>query len=544
MRLVALSSAGLALASMIVWVACSNSSSPSSNTTTDGGPTADSGPGNGIFTLGVPCTDAISDIYGDPGTLPADKGDIIKCAVDSDIGMADLYASAKANMSGDAPPAANTGYSGAPFTSGAHTYRILYRTERGDSANSPGYSSAKVFIPDTPRASGKLPMIVGARGSRGQAGICTASQENPAAVWVNPDYEALSYPMVGLGFPIIVPDLAGYANFGAAGNPISTYAQYQDVGKSTLDGAHALAKMFPNAFNGKVAILGHSQGGNSALAATALQPSYAPDINLVAVAVFAPLWVSDAGYGALLYHGETIQYPTAYGPDYTAIPIWYHYTEAELLDGPGHGLDPFLDASATQAAVLHFMNNDCWDTGYDGGVNPDGGPYLSGAYPELQAVGTYPADFFDPAFVASVAASAALSQPGQTNRCAVLDDGGLDPVCVKWVARYANDRPHLSNPPPLLIEYGAQDTTLDPGLMECVIGRLKGEDHVPYSFCLDPIYGHGGTLRAHADHVASWFGSQLLGEAAPAACALTDENLTEDGGVGGTTIDCTQPPAN
>ena len=104
MRLVALSSAGLALASMIVWVACSNSSSPSSSTTTDGGPTGDSGPGNGIFTLGVPCTNAISDIYGDPGTLPADKGDIIKCAVDSDISMADLYASAKANLSGDAPP--------------------------------------------------------------------------------------------------------------------------------------------------------------------------------------------------------------------------------------------------------------------------------------------------------------------------------------------------------------------------------------------------------------------------------------------------------
>ena len=69
--------------------------------------------------------------------------------------------------------------------------------------------------------------------------------------------------MVGAGFPIIVPDLAGYANFGAAGNPISGYAAAADVGKSTLDGARALAKMFPRAFSGKVALVGHSQGGTA-----------------------------------------------------------------------------------------------------------------------------------------------------------------------------------------------------------------------------------------------------------------------------------------
>jgi pimeloyl-ACP methyl ester carboxylesterase len=539
MRVIALSSAGLALASMLVWVACSNSSTPSQGTTpTDAGQASDAATA-GLFTLGVACTDSFADVYGDPGTLPAGNGDIIKCAIDSDIARSDLYASAKSNVSGDALPAQNTGYAGAPFTSGAHTYRILYRTERGDNAASPGYSSAKVFIPDTPRvASGKLPILIGARGSRGQAGICIASQENDAASWVNGDYEALSYPMVGLGFPIIVPDLAGYSNFGAPGNPISNYEQYQDVAKSTLDGARALAKMFPNAFNGKVAIVGHSQGGGSALAATALQPSYAPDLNLVAVAVYAPLWVSPAAYGALLFTGEADQYPLATNPSYTAISAWYHYTEGELLDGPGHGLDPFLDASVTQAAVLHFVNNDCWDTGYDGGLSS------AGIYPDLQAVATIPSDLFDPAFIASVSPSAALSQIGQTNRCPVVDDGGLDPVCVKWVGRYANDRPHLTNPPPMLIEYGADDMTLNPGLMECVIGRLKGEDHVPYSFCLDPAYGHEGVVRAHADYVASWIGAQTLGEPAPAACAFTDANLTEDGGVGGTTIDCTQPPPN
>src|SRR5438132_342793 len=71
------------------------------------------------------------------------------------------------------------GYQGKPFTSGAHVYRILYRTERGDAANSAGYSSAIVYVPDTPRT-GPAPVVVASHGSRGQAAKCAPSKGDPA----------------------------------------------------------------------------------------------------------------------------------------------------------------------------------------------------------------------------------------------------------------------------------------------------------------------------------------------------------------------------
>ncbi|MCI4369461.1 MAG: hypothetical protein L3K09_07870, partial [Thermoplasmata archaeon] len=218
------------------WVACSNSPGGAAGGNDAGPGVVDGGDAGshvdaGPFALGVPCTDTIDSIYADPGSVAAaSKGQILKCAVDKHVTMADVQTLLTNDISGDGPPAKDVGYTGKAVTSGAILYRILYRTERGDTASSPGYSSAKVFIPDTPRAKGLLPIVIGARGSRGQAASCTASKEDPSADYVNPDYEALAYPMVGAGLPIIVPDLAGYANYGAAGNPISGYAAVDDVG--------------------------------------------------------------------------------------------------------------------------------------------------------------------------------------------------------------------------------------------------------------------------------------------------------------------------
>src|SRR5438045_402319 len=80
--------------------------------------------------LEIACTDSIASIYADPGALPADKGAIIHCAKDKDITANEIQALLTSE-----------GTTIRPVTSGAHVYRILYRTERGDAANTPGYSS-------------------------------------------------------------------------------------------------------------------------------------------------------------------------------------------------------------------------------------------------------------------------------------------------------------------------------------------------------------------------------------------------------------------
>jgi pimeloyl-ACP methyl ester carboxylesterase len=295
--------------------------------------------------------------------------------------------------------------------------------------------------------------------------------------------------------------------------------------------------MFPGSLDGKVVLVGHSQGGHSALSALALAGTYgAPDINVAAVAVFAPLWFSQATWGALLY--EAVDYPlggASADPSPTAISIWFHYTNGELMDGPGHGLDPF--SASQQSVITHFIDNDCWAAGWSGTGAPDS--WDSGTmYPDLQAAGTDALSFFDPFFANAIEKSAAF---GTTSRPCGDDDAGL--LCQKWMARYAADRPHLSNTPPILISYGGADTTLIPPLMQCVTQRLQ-QDNAGYSFCLDPMYGHGGNLRAHADYAADWIGAQTLGETPPAACALTDQNLTSDGGVNGVPIACETPPPN
>ena len=503
------------------WLACSSGSSSAGPGPSDASTEAEAasdGPATG-FTLAIPCTDTIASIYGAPGPLPSDKGHIIKCAIDADIAKSDMQATATQGISTDDAPAKNIGYLGKPFTSGAHVYRILYRTERGDPNKSPGYSSAKVLIPDHPRAAGPLPLLVASHATAGQAGRCAPSEASKtvSAPWAINDIDTYLFPLVGLGLPVIMPDLAGYSNFGATGNPVSGYAQYLDVGKSTLDGARALAKMFPGAFSGKVALVGHSQGGHSSLSALAIQPTYAPEVDIAAVATLSPLWLSQRSWGALLAVASS--YPLATSPTANAVSIWYHYSHGELLDGPGHGLDPF--APAKHALIKSFMGTDCDAQSWDGSYGSE--------YPDLQAGATTALDLFDPAFVNSVALPAAI--------------GGActgDPLCAKWTKRYVEDRPHLSTKVPILIEYGSADDTIPPGRMACVTDRLK-QDKVAYSFCLRPGVGHEGILRQAGSDVVDWIASKAMGEPAPPACAETDANLTNDAGV---PIPCSTPPPN
>ncbi len=518
----ALASLATCAALSSAWMACSSSDETSGSK--DAGPATEGGNGDaapaGIFTLAIPCTDSIASLYGDPGPLPAGKGDIIKCAIDTDIAKADMQTIANNAITTDDPPATEITYQGKKFTSGAHVYRILYRTERGDTANTPGYSVAKVLIPDTPRAAGPLPLVVVSHQTSGQAGVCAPSEASStvSAPWAINDIDTYLFPLVGGGLPIIEPDLAGYSNFGAAGNPMSAYAQYQDVGKSTLDGARALAKMFPNAFSGKVALVGHSQGGHSSLSALAIQPTYAPDVKIAAVATLSPLWLSQRSWGAILYvPGD---YPLATSPTAVAVSIWYHYSHGELLDGPGHGLDPF--AASKQALIKSFVSNDCDSQGWDGATASE--------YPDLQAAATTAADLFDPAFIKSVSTRAALGGTCPAG----------DAVCAKWIQRYVEDRPHLTTKVPVLVEYGSADETIPPERMACVIERLK-QDSVDYTFCLKPGVGHEGILRAAGSDVADWVAYKTMGEAAPPPCAETDVNLTDDAGVA---IQCAVPPPN
>ncbi len=446
----------------------------------------------------TPCADALAAIYGDPGPLtadPAQRGAILKCAKDADLSKEALQAKLT-----------EIGYKGKAVTSGARVYRVAFRTERGNAASTPAVSGAIVYVPTAPAAA-KLPTVIAARGSRGQAPDCATSKLD-AAGEVNSDFYRLAYPLVGHGFALIAPDLAGYANFGAAGNPPSVYAGAADVGRSTLDGGRALKKLFPG-LDDKVFLVGHSQGGHSALASLALAPSYGTSGPIGGVAVYAPLWFSQRTWGAALLSGESTKPGREVGASsIPAVTAWYHYTHAELLDGPGEGKKLF--AAGKQDAIKEWVDTACW-----------------GDYEKLKTVGSHTLELFDPAFAGAVRSAAA--------GIAACDDA--DAVCKKWIARYVEDRPHLTGAAaqaPILMLYGGKDTTIPADRMKCGLDRLQA-DKANLTVCFDPERGHSTILNERADYVSEWLASLSTGAAAPAACPGTAAQLTEP---------CATPPPN
>lgn len=494
-------SASLLFVLLATSAACVATASCSSDDSTPATPT-DGGAGDAAtaeLTPSSACTDAVDAIYGDPGALaadPAKRGDVLKCVKDPDITKDALQA--KIN---------ELKYAGKPLTSGAHVYRISYRTERGDAASTPSASSAIVYIPDTPRAA-KLPIVVAARGSRGQAPQCAVSKFDPSSPGINDDAYRMVYPLVGEGYAVIMTDLAGYANFGAPNNPPSAYAQATDIAHSTLDSGRALKKLFP-ALDDKVVLVGHSQGGHSALASLAFADSYGTAAPIVGVAVYAPLWLNQRAFGAVMVRslGKDFPIDTSAAP---AVSVWYHYTQAELLDGPGEGRKLFPAAKAD--ALEAFVKTTCWEQKLE----------------KLKPLGTYADEYFDPAFVASVAKPAL----GVVGDCAATD-----PVCLKWKARYSADRPHLTGAAattPIFVAYGGKDTTIQPSLMKCALDRLA-EESKQLTVCVDPDQDHGGIVSATSDRVGDFIANVALGGPPQAACAQNASAVD---------VPCFTPPPN
>ncbi|HQY60675.1 MAG: alpha/beta fold hydrolase [Myxococcales bacterium] len=485
---------------------CSSEVKPAPNppgTCTPGATDCDAGGGGlTLKTPALPCADAPESVYGAPPADAAGRGDITRCSTETPLTKEALTAKLT-----------EVGYKGKPATSGARVYRVQFKTERGDEKNTAAASSGIIYVPDTPRAE-KLPVVVAARGSRGQAAACAASKFDKAAEYVNDDLYSLVYPLVGAGYAVVLPDLAGYSNYGAAGNPPSVYAGAADVGKSTLDSAKAMRKLFP-VLDNKVVLVGHSQGGHSALSALALAPAYAPELPIAGVAVYAPLWLSQRSWGAALFSGVSKDYPIATVPSIAAVSVWYHYTHAELLDGPGEGKKLFPADKADK--IKAFVDGQCWDA----------------KYPQLEALGTLPNDLFDPEFVKTVALVAA----------GINDCDPANAACVKWAKRYAADRPRLTGAAaqtPMLLLYGAKDTTIPKDRMQCALDRLK-QDQTKTTVCVEPDATHSSIVDVRSDYVADWIANVALGGPAPAACPSDEKALVDDKGAA---VKCATPPPN
>lgn|GEM_PF-866961 len=475
-----------------------------SSSTPSAGPDAsvDAGGGSDAATgvdaaLAVSCNDAIEAVYGDPGALTGDRGAILKCATDRVWTRDELEAAARKS---DYP------YTGKPFTSGAKVFRVTFRTERGTTPPTPGYSSSLVFMPDAPTAG--APAVVAAHGTTGQAASCAPSRYK----FTSTDNAFLSmvFPLVGAGYPVIAPDYAGYANYGAPGNPPSGYFASEDVGKSVLDGLRALRKLAPGAVSDKNIVVGHSQGGHAALSALALSETYG--VPLTGVVAYAPVWFNQAIYGAAFLLAD--QFPLDTSPFLNATGLWYLYSHGELLDGQGKGGDIYVPAK--RAAVKEFFDTAC-----------------IGDADKIKPLGTLMTDLYTTEFVDSVKLAAA----------GVTDCGPTNEICKKWLARYAADRPHLTGRAatvPLLVPYGSKDDTLTSDRAVCGFERLRS-DNAAYKVCLTKDASHSGVVGMRSGYVNDWIANVALGAPAPPACDQDEKALVDDAGA---PIKCASPPPN
>jgi alpha-beta hydrolase superfamily lysophospholipase len=168
-----------------------------------------------------------------------------------------------------------------PFTTGipadARAWRILYTTTRD--AGVPAVATAIVLeAKDVP--AGPRPVIAWAHGTTGIAEGCAPSlAKDPLGSGAMPALPQV----IAKGWILVATDYTGLGTMGP-----TPYLIGQGEGRSVLDAVRAAQHMTQVDLGDQTVVWGHSQGGQAALWAGILAPSYAPDVNVIGVAAMAP----------------------------------------------------------------------------------------------------------------------------------------------------------------------------------------------------------------------------------------------------------------
>lgn len=470
-------------------------------------------------TLAMPCSDAVADVYNLPASLATfdetHRGDVFHCAAGESLTAAKVNAEAT-----------NYGYTGPALPSGFWSFRIAYRAKRPAPDATPatlveGDITATVLVPDHLRAN--APLVVFAHGSVGLAARCAPSRYDlsttvASTINTQEDFPANLYELAGYGYPVIVPDYAGFSYDQAPG-----YFSAPDEAYALLDATRAATNLLPTTLvpaDPKVVIIGHSQGGHAAMAAQALvnQPGFGMKGTLVGVTAFAPFYFSMAAWEAVITSGAAaLDYNTTNAGPNLLFGLDYMYSVGELYDGAGHGLDNVVAAKRDAAKAAMYSTNagaKCRD------------------YASLTALGTYGTDYMDMTFGDTVG-NCGLYGPNTTQK---FCDQGDAP---KWVARWRKDRPPLDPAgAKTLIWFGGMDKFVPPGFGQCSLDTIATDKATAVTqICFDSGAGHQEIVRRQGDYVNQWIAHQ-------ADATQPDPGTCPGFPSGDMGVACTVPPAN
>ncbi|MGA2836330.1 MAG: alpha/beta fold hydrolase [Acidimicrobiales bacterium] len=164
---------------------------------------------------------------------------------------------------------------GSGLPSGTRAYRILYHSTSGSGGDLA--ESGIAVVPGGTPPPGGFPVVSWAHGTTGVASGCAPSLEGTATL---PDLAGLIHDR-----DIVVA--TDYRGLGAPG--LHPYLVGDSEGEDVLDAARAARALVGSDASDDVVILGYSQGGQAALFAGEIAPSYAPDLYVAGVAAVAPV---------------------------------------------------------------------------------------------------------------------------------------------------------------------------------------------------------------------------------------------------------------
>ena len=144
--------------------------------------------------------------------------------------------------------------------------------------------SGTVAVPKGTPPHGGWPVISWTHGTTGDAPVCTPSRDS-AANPVHPyltEVDALLDGFVRHGYAVVQTDYEGQGTPG-----IHPYLVGEAEGRDAIDMVRA-ARAVDSSLGSRWVVMGHSQGGHSALFAASLAPGWAPELPLLGVVAMAP----------------------------------------------------------------------------------------------------------------------------------------------------------------------------------------------------------------------------------------------------------------
>jgi hypothetical protein len=163
----------------------------------------------------------------------------------------------------------------------ARAWQLLYGST--DAHSRPIAVSGTLLVPREPHQGNKpRPIVAYAIGTHGLGDHCAPTR----ALANGTDYEGVVIrAMLERGWAVAVTDYEGLGTPGA-----HTYANGRSQGHAVLDSLRAAGRLPGTGLSADapMAVTGYSQGGQAAIWAAELQPSYAPDLDLRAASVGAP----------------------------------------------------------------------------------------------------------------------------------------------------------------------------------------------------------------------------------------------------------------